>query len=57
VRALLALFRESKEHMQLVRAPCLELLQEAARHLKILDPVRGKKELIKSVAGLAKSLE
>jgi len=50
VRALLDLMHENEASVQKLAAGCAEVLREASRHLKILDPEVGEEELIKAVA-------
>jgi len=50
VKALLDLMRENEAAVQEFSTQCRYLLGEACKHLKILDPEHGEKELIKSVA-------
>ena len=50
MRALLDLMRENEANVQVWAAACKELLQQALRHLEILDPEVGEEELIKAVA-------
>ena len=50
MRALLDLMRENEAAVQENLAGFSELLTEASKHLNILDPQLGGKELIKSVA-------
>jgi hypothetical protein len=50
VRALLDLMRENRALVQDNLVPCQSLLQEASKHLQILDPELGEEELVKSVA-------
>jgi ribosomal protein L7Ae-like RNA K-turn-binding protein len=56
VRALLDLMSENEARVQLWAAACQELLGQARRQLKILDPAVGEKELIKAVAAAAAKL-
>ena len=46
---MLDLLHENETAVQGMRPPCQELLYEACRNLEILHPVRGKKDLIRSV--------
>jgi hypothetical protein len=58
VRAMLDLVRENRAQLQDVHFPCQNLMHAATRCLKILDPVRGDKKLVKLVdAELAKLSE
>ena len=50
VRALLDLMRENEAEVQVLAAPCQDMLGRARRHLKILDPEVGEEELIEAVA-------
>ena len=50
MRALLDLMRENRALVQDNLVPCQSLLQEASKHLQILDPELGEEELVKSVA-------
>jgi len=50
VRALLDLMRENEATVHDLSGRCQGLLLEAARDLKILDPVHGEEGLIKVVA-------
>jgi hypothetical protein len=50
VRALLDLVRENGAFVQANLLHCQGLLQQASKHLKILDPELGEEELVKSVA-------
>jgi hypothetical protein len=50
VRALLGLMRENETQVQQKAAVGVKLLQHVRSHLAILDPVIGKKKLIKVVA-------
>ena len=50
VRALLGLIRENETQVQEKAAVCVKLLHHARSHLTILNPVIGKKKLIKVVA-------
>ena len=42
--------RENGAEVQANLVPCQGLLQEASKHLQILDPEVGEEELVKSVA-------
>ena len=50
MRALLDLMHENEASVQKLAAGCAAVLEEARRHLKILDPEVGEEELIKAVA-------
>ena len=50
VRALLDFLRENQESVHKVRPICQDVLVQASRHLRILDPVLGQRELINAVA-------
>jgi len=55
---MLDLVRENRAQLQDVHFPCQNLMHAATRCLKILDPVRGDKKLVKLVdAELAKLSE
>jgi len=46
---MLDLLRENETALHGRRGPCQKVLYEACRHLQILHPVRGKKDLIRAV--------
>ena len=46
---MLDLLRENETTVHGMRGPCQKVLYEACAHLQILHPVRGKKDLIRSV--------
>jgi hypothetical protein len=50
VRALLDLMCENGALVQDTPVQCQGLLQQASKHLQILDPELGEEELIKSMA-------
>ena len=50
MRALLDLMCDNEAVVQNLSNRCQVLLREAARHLTILDPEHGEKELIELVA-------
>jgi hypothetical protein len=50
VRTLLDLMRENGASVQENLMHCQNLLQQATRSLKVLDPEFGEEELVKSVA-------
>ena len=50
VRALLDLMRENEAAVQKCAVACQNMLEDASRKLKILDPEVGEEELIKAVA-------
>jgi hypothetical protein len=50
VRALLDLMRKNGASVPENLMHCQNLLQRASKHLQILDPEHGEKELVKSVA-------
>ena len=50
MRALLDLVRENGAAVQENLVACQDLLQQASKHLTILDPELGEEELVKSVA-------
>jgi hypothetical protein len=50
VRALLAFLRENEALVQEATRQCVHVLDEATKHLQILDPELGDEELIESVA-------
>ena len=56
MRALLDLMRENRALVQDNLVPCQSLLQEASKHLQILDPELGEEELVKSVAAALASV-
>jgi len=57
VRALLDLMRENEAKVQVMAAACQDLLGQARRHLKILDPEVGEEELIKAVEAAQAKLD
>ena len=50
VRALLDLVRENRASAQDNLMPCQRLLEQASRHLQILDSELGEEDLVKSIA-------
>ena len=50
MRALLAFLRENEARVQEAIGQCVHILDEATKHLQILDPELGDEELIESVA-------
>ena len=50
MRALLDLIRENEGEVQENLGKCKNMLKEASKDLKILDPELGEEELVKSVA-------
>ena len=50
MRALLDLMRENEAAVKTMLRLRQNVLRDASRHLKILDPEHGDEELIKSVA-------
>ena len=50
VRALLDLMRENQANVQKMAASCAAVLEQARKHLTILDPDVGEEELIQAVA-------
>ena len=51
MRALLDLLRENRARVQDIAGSCLQILDDASAHLKVLDPETGNEELIESWAG------
>ena len=47
---MLDFLRENQAAPQLMRGICEQVASEASHYLKILDPKRGDKELVKAVA-------
>ena len=50
VHAILDLLRENQAAVHEVPCMCQQVVFEASQYLKILDPKRGDKELVKAVA-------
>ena len=57
MRALLDLVRENEAVMQNKAAAYVHILEQASKHLTILDPEVGEEELIKAVAAALAKLD
>ena len=53
---MLDLMRENEASLQNVAALCADMLEDASRHLTILDVEVGEEELIKAVAARVATL-